>query len=47
MRVLEIGAGTGQATRDLAERAASVVALEPDERLARLLQAKNLANVEV
>jgi SAM-dependent methyltransferase len=33
-RVLEIGAGTGQATRDLLARGASVVALEPGAALA-------------
>lgn len=38
-RVLEIGAGTGQATRDLLARGASVVAVEPGVRLAAHLAA--------
>lgn len=46
-RVLEVGAGTGQATLDLSTRAASVVALEPDERVAQVLDGKHLPNVEV
>src|SRR5689334_9414549 len=32
-RVLEVGCGAGQATRDLAARAGSVVALDPGQRL--------------
>lgn len=46
-RVLEVGAGTGQATRDLASRGAHVVALEPDRRLAEILAAKALPSVQV
>jgi SAM-dependent methyltransferase len=38
-RVLEIGAGTGQATRDLLARGATVVAVEPGPRLAAHLAA--------
>jgi SAM-dependent methyltransferase len=39
-RVLEIGAGSGQATRRLIESGASVTALEPSEALARELEAR-------
>lgn len=35
-RILEVGCGTGQATRALAAGAREVVALEPDERMAAL-----------
>jgi SAM-dependent methyltransferase len=48
-RVLEIGCGTGQATRPLAERGLDVVCVELGERLAALAR-RNLAaypNVEV
>jgi SAM-dependent methyltransferase len=38
-RVLEVGAGTGQATRDLLARGATVVAVEPGARLASHLAA--------
>lgn len=38
--VLEIGAGTGQATRRLLELGAAVVAVEPDPALARFLRAR-------
>ena len=38
-RVLDIGAGSGLATRRLAERGANVIALEPDERFAGELDA--------
>ena len=41
-RILEIGAGTGQATIELAKRGFSIVALEPGQNLARLCAA-NLA----
>jgi SAM-dependent methyltransferase len=37
-RVLEIGAGTGIATRPLAERGVSIVALEPGAKLAAVAQ---------
>jgi SAM-dependent methyltransferase len=33
-RVLEVGAGTGKATRDLAARGARIVAIEPDSAMA-------------
>jgi SAM-dependent methyltransferase len=50
-RVLEIGAGTGQATIDLAQRGYGVIALEPGPSLAqevrRKLRAFPLADVEV
>ena len=39
-RVLEIGAGSGQATRRLLEAGAQVVALEPNEALAEQLRAQ-------
>ncbi len=42
--VLEIGPGTGQATRPLAERGLEIVALEIDERLAAR-SARNLADL--
>lgn len=42
-RAVEIGCGTGQATRPLAERGVSVVALEPGQQLADLA-AKNLSS---
>jgi SAM-dependent methyltransferase len=35
-RILEVGAGTGKATRDLAERGAHLVAIEPDEAMAEI-----------
>jgi SAM-dependent methyltransferase len=44
-RVLEIGAGTGLATRRLVELGAEVVAVEPDAAMARLLEP--LRGVEV
>src|SRR6476659_8846968 len=47
-RVMEIGAGSGQATRRLAELAGSVVAVEPSGALAAHLRARlTTANVEV
>ncbi len=45
--VVEIGAGRGQLTRLLAERAGRVVAIEKDERLLPDLRASVPANVEV
>ena len=46
-RVLEIGAGTGQATKRLAELAGSVLAVEPSDALAAHLRARlTTANVE-
>jgi SAM-dependent methyltransferase len=45
-RVLEIGAGTGKATRRLLERRARVVAIEPDDALAAYL-ASHVVEVEV
>lgn len=44
-RVLEIGCGTGQATRDLGARGASVLAIEPGPRLAERAR-RNLAGVD-
>lgn len=48
-RVLEVGCGTGQATRDLASRAAHVVALDPGANLiaeaARYADAPNITYV--
>ena len=35
-RVLEVGAGTGKATRDLAARGLSIVAVEPGAQMARI-----------
>jgi SAM-dependent methyltransferase len=35
-RILEVGAGTGKATRDLAARGAQLVAIEPDEAMAKV-----------
>ena len=48
-RVLEVGAGTGQATRGLLERGWSVVALEPGRELAAVARQVlgGLAGVEV
>ena len=47
-RVLEIGAGSGQATKRLAELAGSVLAVEPSDALAAHLRARlTTANVEV
>lgn len=47
--VVEVGAGVGNLTRLLAERAGQVVAVEVDERLVELLreQVSDLPNVEV
>lgn len=45
-RVLELGAGTGQATRSLTAAGTSVTAVEPGPHLARLLR-RNLPDVEV
>ena len=42
-RVLEIGPGTGQATRSLAKRGLSIVSLEPGATLARIAQANLMA----
>ena len=39
-QVFEIGAGTGHATQDLLARGASVIAIEPDVRLADFLEAR-------
>jgi SAM-dependent methyltransferase len=44
--VLEVGAGTGILTRLLAERVAHVTAVEPDDRMRRVL-ARQAAGVEV
>ena len=46
-RVLEVGPGTGQATRRLLEYGADVVALEPDPRLASFLRERLDERVEV
>jgi SAM-dependent methyltransferase len=45
-RVLEIGAGTGKATRVFARRGASIVAIEPGPNLAAVLR-KNVAGHDV
>ncbi|WP_328292004.1 methyltransferase domain-containing protein [Kineococcus sp. NBC_00420] len=45
-RVLELGAGTGQATRSLTAAGTSVTAVEPGPHLARSLR-RNLPDVEV
>ena len=46
-RILEIGCGAGQATRDLAARAQHVVALDPGERLiAAARQRVSAANID-
>ncbi|MFB6193316.1 MAG: 16S rRNA (adenine(1518)-N(6)/adenine(1519)-N(6))-dimethyltransferase RsmA [Candidatus Nanohaloarchaea archaeon] len=45
--VLEIGAGTGAITRNLAEKAEKVYAVESDTTLARHLEGLELENVEV
>src|SRR4051812_20052945 len=39
-RILEAGAGTGRATRALAERGATIVAVEPDPAMAELVRAR-------
>jgi SAM-dependent methyltransferase len=39
-RAFEVGAGTGHATQELLARGASVIALEPDVRLADFLEAR-------
>src|SRR3954447_22875440 len=39
-RILEAGAGTGRATRALAERGATIVAVEPDPAMASLVRAR-------
>ena len=44
--MLDVGAGTGIASRQLAARGAEVLALEPDPRMAEIARAKGLA-VEV
>ncbi len=40
LRVLEAGAGTGKATVALAERGASVIAVEPDPGMARIVRSR-------
>jgi SAM-dependent methyltransferase len=42
-RVLDVGAGTGIASHQLAEAGADVLALEPDERMAAIAQEKGIA----
>ncbi|HYZ68269.1 MAG TPA: class I SAM-dependent methyltransferase [Mycobacterium sp.] len=42
MRVLDVGAGTGIAARQLAEAGADVLAVEPDERMAGVAAAKGV-----
>jgi SAM-dependent methyltransferase len=42
MRVLDVGAGTGIAAKQLAEAGAEVVAVEPDERMAGVAAAKGI-----
>src|SRR3954447_8835038 len=39
-RILEAGAGTGRATRALAERGAAIVAVEPDPAMAEVVRAR-------
>ncbi len=48
-RALEIGCGTGQATKSLANRAISIVCLEPGPRLAKLARRnfEKFSNVEI
>jgi SAM-dependent methyltransferase len=46
-RVLEIGPGTGQATRRLLEHGAEVIALEPDPRLAAYLRERLGDSIEI
>jgi SAM-dependent methyltransferase len=41
-RVLDVGAGTGIASRQLAERGADVLAVEPDTRMAAIAQEKGI-----
>src|SRR3954447_10178762 len=38
--ILEAGAGTGRATRALAQRGAAIVAIEPDPAMAELVRAR-------
>ena len=42
MRVLDVGAGTGIAATQLADAGADVLAVEPDERMARLAESKGI-----
>jgi SAM-dependent methyltransferase len=42
MRVLDVGAGTGIAATQLADAGANVLAVEPDERMARVARAKGI-----
>jgi SAM-dependent methyltransferase len=42
LRVLDVGAGTGIAARQLAEAGADVVGVEPDERMARVASGKGI-----
>lgn len=44
---LEIGAGTGLATRDIARDGLELVCLEPSPHMAEILRAKNLPGIEV
>jgi SAM-dependent methyltransferase len=46
-RILEVGAGTGKATRDLAARGGRVVAVEPDEAMAGINRRNLPAGAEV
>jgi SAM-dependent methyltransferase len=46
-RLLEIGAGSGQATAELVSRGAHVVAVEPGPNLARDLRLRRLPDVQV
>jgi len=46
-RVLEIGSGDGRLTLRYASKAASVIAIDPDEEAAAGLAAERLPNVEV
>jgi 16S rRNA (adenine1518-N6/adenine1519-N6)-dimethyltransferase len=46
-RVLEIGAGYGNLTRKLADKASKVYAIEKDKRLAEILSSRIPENVEV
>src|SRR4030042_4572973 len=45
--VLEIGAGTGNLTKNLAKNAANVIAIESDHRLVEVLDDLSLTNVKV
>jgi len=43
MRVLDVGAGTGIAAKQLADAGADILAVEPDERMARIAAGKGIS----